>query len=116
MTTSVTDRFLRYVVIDTQSDAHSQTQPSTEKQKNLGRLLVEQPLMANVLADLCIESEAATATALRRPSVMPWPIDICRRSPGCSVRLALSPNTPASASRACVRTQSSTVTTGKSGP
>jgi len=30
-----------------------------------GRLLVEQPLMANVLADLCIESEAATATALR---------------------------------------------------
>jgi putative acyl-CoA dehydrogenase len=30
-----------------------------------GRLLVEQPLMENVLADLCIESEAATATALR---------------------------------------------------
>jgi putative acyl-CoA dehydrogenase len=30
-----------------------------------GRLLVEQPLMLNVLADLCLESEAATATALR---------------------------------------------------
>jgi putative acyl-CoA dehydrogenase len=30
-----------------------------------GRLLVDQPLMANVLADLCIESEAATVTALR---------------------------------------------------
>jgi len=30
-----------------------------------GRLLVDQPLMANVLADLCLESEAATATALR---------------------------------------------------
>jgi putative acyl-CoA dehydrogenase len=30
-----------------------------------GRLLTEQPLMANVLADLCIESEAATVTALR---------------------------------------------------
>jgi putative acyl-CoA dehydrogenase len=30
-----------------------------------GRLLAEQPLMANVLADLCIESEAATVTALR---------------------------------------------------
>ena len=30
-----------------------------------GRLLVEQPLMQNVLADLCIESEAATVTALR---------------------------------------------------
>ncbi len=40
--TSVTDRFLRYVVIDTQSDAKSPTQPSTEKQKNLARLLVEE--------------------------------------------------------------------------
>jgi putative acyl-CoA dehydrogenase len=30
-----------------------------------GRLLVEQPLMENVLADLCVESEAATATSLR---------------------------------------------------
>ncbi|NIX78336.1 peptidase T [Microvirga terricola] len=44
MAASVTDRFLRYVVIDTQSDAKSQTQPSTEKQKNLGRLLVEELL------------------------------------------------------------------------
>jgi putative acyl-CoA dehydrogenase len=30
-----------------------------------GALLVDQPLMRNVLADLCIESEAATVTALR---------------------------------------------------
>ncbi len=30
-----------------------------------GRLLVEQPLMRNVLADLCVESEAATALAMR---------------------------------------------------
>jgi putative acyl-CoA dehydrogenase len=30
-----------------------------------GRLLADQPLMQNVLADLCVESEAATATALR---------------------------------------------------
>jgi putative acyl-CoA dehydrogenase len=30
-----------------------------------GRRLVEQPLMVNVLADLAVESEAATATALR---------------------------------------------------
>jgi tripeptide aminopeptidase len=36
----VTERFLRYVVIDTQSDPASPTCPSTEKQKNLGRLLV----------------------------------------------------------------------------
>jgi tripeptide aminopeptidase len=50
MTTSVIDRFLGYVVIDTQSDAKSQTQPSTEKQKNLGRLLVEE-LLAIGIAD-----------------------------------------------------------------
>lgn len=42
MTDTVLDRFLRYVVIDTQSDGASLTQPSTEKQKNLGRLLVEE--------------------------------------------------------------------------
>ena len=30
-----------------------------------GRQLVDQPLMANVLADLCLESEAATVTAMR---------------------------------------------------
>ncbi len=35
----MTERFLRYVVIDTQSDASSPTCPSTEKQKDLGRLL-----------------------------------------------------------------------------
>jgi len=48
MATSVTDRFLRYVVIDTQSDASSPTQPSTEKQRNLGRLLVEELLAIGV--------------------------------------------------------------------
>lgn len=36
------DRFLKYVTIDTQSDPSSPSQPSTEKQKNLGRLLVEE--------------------------------------------------------------------------
>jgi putative acyl-CoA dehydrogenase len=30
-----------------------------------GKLLIDQPLMQNVLADLCIESEAATVTAMR---------------------------------------------------
>jgi tripeptide aminopeptidase len=37
---TVLDRFLRYVKIDTQSDASSETYPSTAKQKDLGRLLV----------------------------------------------------------------------------
>src|SRR3954469_4658899 len=39
-THDVTDRFLRYVVIDTQSDPASGSCPSTAKQKDLGRLLV----------------------------------------------------------------------------
>lgn len=39
---SVLDRFLRYVRIDTQSDPTSPTCPSTEKQKDLGRLLAQE--------------------------------------------------------------------------
>ena len=41
-THGVTERFLRYVIIDTQSDPASPTCPSTEKQKNLGRLLASE--------------------------------------------------------------------------
>ncbi len=41
---TVKERFLRYVGIDTQSDPVSDTYPSTEKQKNLGRLLVQELL------------------------------------------------------------------------
>ena len=41
-THGVTDRFLRYVKIDTQSDPTSNTYPTTEKQKDLGRVLVEE--------------------------------------------------------------------------
>src|ERR1043165_348773 len=39
-THTVAERFLRYVKIDTQSSHTSTTYPSTEKQKDLGRLLV----------------------------------------------------------------------------
>ncbi len=39
---TVLDRFLRYVRIDTQSDPESPTTPSTEKQKDLGRLLAQE--------------------------------------------------------------------------
>ena len=45
---SVTARFLRYVVIDTQSDPASPTCPSTAKQKDLGRLLVRELLEMGV--------------------------------------------------------------------
>lgn len=45
---SVVERFLRYVIVDTQSDPSSSTQPSTLKQKNLGRLLVNELLEIGV--------------------------------------------------------------------
>ena len=41
---TVSERFLRYVKIDTQSDPASLTCPSTEKQKDLGRILVDELL------------------------------------------------------------------------
>ena len=47
---TVLERFLRYVQIDTQSDPSSPAQPSTEKQKDLSRLLVRE-LMAMGVQD-----------------------------------------------------------------
>lgn len=44
------ERFMRYVQIDTQSDPQSSTYPTTEKQKDLGKLLVEE-LLAMGIAD-----------------------------------------------------------------
>ncbi|HEX3510196.1 MAG TPA: acyl-CoA dehydrogenase family protein [Solirubrobacteraceae bacterium] len=37
----------------------------TAHRSAFGKLLIDQPLMRNVLADLCVESEAATALAMR---------------------------------------------------
>ena len=39
---TVTERFLRYVSFDTQSDEKTETCPSTDKQKQLGQVLVEE--------------------------------------------------------------------------
>lgn len=47
---TVTERFLRYVTIDTQSDPESPASPSTEKQKDLGRVLAAE-LKAMGIAD-----------------------------------------------------------------
>src|SRR5690606_39115865 len=44
------ERFMRYVQVDTQSDPESPSQPSTEKQKDLSRILVEE-LKAIGIAD-----------------------------------------------------------------
>ncbi len=41
---TVADRFMRYAQTDTQSDPHSNTQPSTQKQKDLSNVLVKELL------------------------------------------------------------------------
>lgn len=51
---SVIDRFLRYIKIDTESARKSDTYPSTEKQLNLARLLVEE-LEELGLADAAVD-------------------------------------------------------------
>lgn len=45
---TVTERFLRYVKIDTQSDPTSSSTPSTAKQKDLGKVLVEELLAMGI--------------------------------------------------------------------
>ncbi len=42
------ERFMRYVQVDTQSDPQSSSQPSTEKQKNLSKILVEELLAMGI--------------------------------------------------------------------
>ena len=48
ITETLEGRFKKYVQIDTQSDPESNTTPSTEKQKNLGRVLAEELLAMGV--------------------------------------------------------------------
>ncbi|OCJ07021.1 peptidase T [Rhizobium sp. AC27/96] len=73
MTDTVTDRFLRYVVVDTQSDASSPTQPSTEKQKNLGRILVEE-LLAIGLKDAHLDEHGYVYATI--PSNVDKPVPV----------------------------------------
>lgn len=49
---NILDRFLRYVSVDTQSDPESDTQPSTEKQLDLLRMLRDELLAMGVDAEL----------------------------------------------------------------
>lgn len=73
MTDTVIDRFLRYVVIDTQSDPKSSTQPSTDKQKNLGRILVEE-LLAIGLADAHLDEHGYVYATI--PSNVDKPVPV----------------------------------------
>ena len=86
-THTVTERFLRYVVIDTQSDPASPTCPSTEKQKDLGRLLAAE-LREMGLADAHLDEHGYVYATLPANSDKQVPV-ICfcshmDTSPDCS--------------------------------
>ncbi|HVG40115.1 MAG TPA: peptidase T [Chitinophagaceae bacterium] len=69
------DRFMRYVQIDTQSDPLSQTHPSTEKQKDLSRLLAEE-LKGLGLADTHMDEWGYVYATIPANSDRPVPV-IC---------------------------------------
>ena len=54
---NIIDRFISYVIIDTESDPNSTTTPSTEKQWNLANKLVEE-LKSIGLEDVTIDKNA----------------------------------------------------------
>ncbi len=86
-THTVTERFLRYVVIDTQSDPASTTTPSTEKQKDLGALLAQE-LRDMGLADAHIDEHGYVYATIPANTAKPVPV-ICfcshmDTSPDCS--------------------------------
>nr|WP_249123698.1 MULTISPECIES: peptidase T [unclassified Bradyrhizobium] len=72
---SITERFLRYVAIDTQSDPDSPTCPSTDKQKNLGRLLAQE-LVEMGLADAHLDDNGYVYATIPATSAKQVPV-IC---------------------------------------
>lgn len=70
---SVAVRFLRYVQIDTQSDPESKTVPSTEKQKDLSRLLVDE-LHEIGIKDACMDQYGYVFATIPATAPHPGPI------------------------------------------
>jgi tripeptide aminopeptidase len=74
-THTVTERLLRYVVIDTQSDPASPTCPSTEKQKDLGRVLAAE-LQAMGISDAHLDAHGYVYATIPATSAKKVPV-IC---------------------------------------
>ncbi|ABD07272.1 peptidase T. Metallo peptidase. MEROPS family M20B [Rhodopseudomonas palustris HaA2] len=86
-THGVTERFLRYVAIDTQSDPASPTCPSTAKQKTLGALLAQE-LRDLGLSDAHLDERGYVYATIPATTAKPVPV-ICfcahmDTSPDCS--------------------------------
>ena len=84
---NVTERFLKYVRFDTQSDEHSETCPSTDKQKLLGAALVEE-MQGMGIADAYMDKDGyvyGTAAGAKNAPVIGL-IAHMDTSPDCSGR------------------------------
>ncbi len=84
---TVEDRFIKYVQVDTQSDPHSTGFPSTEKQKDLSRILVEE-LLAMGIADAALDEHGYVYATIPSNTTKKVPV-ICfcahvDTSPDCS--------------------------------
>ncbi|MEJ5962171.1 peptidase T [Pedobacter immunditicola] len=87
ITKTLEERFKKYVQIDTQSDPESASVPSTEKQKNLGRVLVEE-LLAIGINDAHLDDYGYVYATIPSTTVKTVPV-ICfcshmDTSPDCS--------------------------------
>ncbi|MFN3851658.1 MAG: peptidase T [Spirosomataceae bacterium] len=87
-TKSLTDRFFKYVQIDTQSDPESKSNPSTEKQKDLSRVLVDELLQMGI-ADAHLDEYGYVYATIRSNTDKPNVPTICfcshvDTSPDCS--------------------------------
>ena len=84
---TVTERFLKYVKIDTQSDPSSPSCPSTEKQKDLGKVLVKE-LLEMGISDAHMDEHGYIYATIESNTVKNVPV-ICfcshmDTSPDCS--------------------------------
>ena len=84
---TVVERFLNYVKIDTQSDPNSPTCPSTEKQKDLGRVLVQE-LIEMGITDAHLDEDGYVYATIESTTTKKVPV-ICfcshmDTSPDCS--------------------------------
>ena len=66
---SVSERFLRYVSFDTQSDENSPTCPSTAKQKVLGAAIVEEMKAMGPLLQTAVSAKGCQVRSPRQSRV-----------------------------------------------
>lgn len=95
MKQDILDRFLRYISIDTQSDENSETTPSTQKQFNLAKVLVEE-MTEMGLQNISLDENGYIMGTL--PSNTDKKVPVI----GFIAHMDTSPDMPGDASTACV--------------